>query len=218
MVETPPTAMEVSAREGVLVARFASPMRCLSSAVLGGGLGEVRSWLDVQVPSDYSRTDPEAHLAGVAGGLGLPGPVVGMLTAVLVEDYVRVSRGSSTVVATVGVRDPLAAASAEPPEAPRAGTINVLAVVGAPLTDAALVGAACTVVEAKAGALAEAGVRAAGGEPATGTATDSLCVACPPGSSVPFAGPATAHGRDLALAVRGAVLRGLELYAERGEG
>jgi adenosylcobinamide hydrolase len=211
--------MRAELREGVLVVEFDAPHRCLSSAVLGGGLGEMRSWLNAQVPSDYARTDPEAHLAELVRELGLPPPAVGMMTAALIEDHVDVARGTVRVVATVGLRDPHAAASTGIPPAvvPPAGTINLLILLQAPLTDAALVGAVSTAVEAKVQALATAGVKA-GSVTATGTATDSLCVACPEapaGSPVQFAGPATRVGTDLARAVHDAVVLGAERYAAR---
>lgn len=204
--------MKIGVTESVLVAELDSPRRCLSSAVLGGGLGEVRSWVNAQVPPDYARMDPGAHLGEISHRLAVPGPVVGMLTAALVEDYVEAVCGTARVVATVGVRDPLAAASADPNGPFRVGTINVLVVVDAPLTDAALVGAACTAVEAKVQALGDAGLRDGGGRAATGTATDSLCVACSAGASVAFAGPATRVGADLARAVYEAVFRGAWRY------
>lgn len=213
--------MRAELREGVLVVEFDAPHRCLSSAVLGGGLGEMRSWLNAQVPSDYARTDPEAHLAELVRELGLPRPAVGMMTAALIEDHVDVAQGTARVVATVGLRDPHTAVSSgrDPGGGHPPGTINLLILLRAPLTDAALVGAASTAVEAKVQALATASVRAGDGSvAATGTATDSLCVACPTGSSgsrVHFAGPATRVGTDLARAVHDAVVLGAERYAAR---
>ena len=63
--------------------------------------------------------------------------------------------------------------------------------------------------EALRAALAEAGVLARNAScPATGTATDAIAIACPPGASVRFAGPATAVGADIAAAVHRAVLLG----------
>jgi adenosylcobinamide hydrolase len=200
-----------------LIVDLGAPHRCLSSAVLGGGLGAVRTWLNVQVPKDYARTDPAEHLMEVVRGRALPGPVVGMLTAARIEDRATAEHGAARVVATVGVRDPLAAAGALPQTTPAVGTINVLAVLDAPLADAALVGAVATATEAKAQALAAAGLRASNAPTlATGTATDALCVACPPGtgtgSEVAFAGPATPAGHDLARAVYAAVLAGTASY------
>ena len=211
--------MRAELREGILVVELDAPYRCLSSAVFGGGLGEMRSWLNAQVPSDYARTDPETHLAELVRELGLPRPTVGMMTAALIEDHVDVARGTARVVATVGLRDPHTAVSSgrDPGGGHLPGTINLLILLQAPLTDAALVGAASTAVEAKVQALATAGVKA-GSVTATGTATDSICVACPTGSSgsrVHFAGPATRVGSDLARAVHDAVVLGAERYAAR---
>jgi adenosylcobinamide amidohydrolase len=199
---------------GRLVVDLGRPHRCLSSAVLGGGLTWARSWLDLQVPLPYTRTDPDAHLLEEAGDLA--GPVVGMLTAAAVADFRQAAVGGALAVATVGVGHPLAAAGGRPREAPAAGTINLLVVVDQPLTDAGLVGALQTAVEAKAQALAAARVPAANAAGyATGTATDAICVACPPGWRVPFAGPATRVGADLARAVLEAIRSGAELAQER---
>ncbi len=215
-------AMRTELRGEVLVVELDAPYRCLSSAVFGGGLGEVRSWVNVQVPPGYARTDPETHLAEIARRLQALPPVVGMLTAALVADYTEAAYGSARAIATVGLHDPLAAASAKvaASDAPGVGTINLLILLEVPLTDAALVGAASTAVEAKTQALATAGVTAGdspmGPMAATGTATDSLCVACPAGplgSRVHFAGPATRVGADLARAVHDAVALGIERYA-----
>lgn len=191
-----------------LVADLGVPLRCLSSAVLGGGLARVRSWLCLQVEADYARTDPEAHLAAAAAGL--PGPVVGMLTAADVARYRDARSGGARALATVGVGHPLAAAGRRPHGLPAAGTINLLVVAGEPLDDAGLVNGLATVVEAKAQALADAGVRARNAAGlATGTATDAVCLASPPGAGGRFAGPATRVGSDLARAVHAAVRDGL---------
>jgi adenosylcobinamide amidohydrolase len=91
----------------------------------------------------------------------------------------------------------------------RVGTINLLVLVDAALDDAALAGAAQTAVEAKAQALAAARVPAANHESfATGTATDSFAIAAAAGGGVPFAGPATRVGADIAHAVFDAVQAG----------
>jgi adenosylcobinamide amidohydrolase len=190
-----------------LVVELACEHRCVSSAVLNGGLARVRTWLNLQVPHDYARTDPDVHLAEVA--VGLAAPVVGMLTAADVRGHTTATVGDARAIGTVGIGQPLAAAGTRPRLVRRVGTINVLVVVAAPLTAAALVGALQTAVEAKAQALSDAGVRAANAPGfATGTATDSICVAAAPGDGVPFAGPATAVGADVARAVHAVVLEG----------
>jgi adenosylcobinamide hydrolase len=197
-----------------LLATLPVAHRCLSSAVLGGGLTSARHWLNLQVPHDYARTDPEVHLTEVARANALdPSEVIGMLTAADVRAGVRRDRGPASAVATVGIGQPLAAAGRRPRPLPRVGTINVFIVVRRPLSDAALVAAVQTATEAKAQALADAGVRALNHHgPATGTATDAICVATPPGAEVAFAGPATAIGAAIAHAVHGAVLSGARIH------
>jgi len=211
--------VRLSLRGGALVADLGSVHRCLSSAVLGGGLGEIRTWLNAQVPPDYARSDPEEDLAARAAGLALPGPVVGMLTAADVGRRTEGARGSAQAVATVGVEWALAAAGRRPRAVLPVGTINLLVVTAAPLDDAGLVNALQTAVEAKAQALAEAAVVARNAPcPATGTATDAIAIACPPGAGVRFAGPATVVGADIAAAVHRAVLAGaLADVASRSE-
>ena len=190
-----------------LVLELDAEWDCLSSAVLGGGSARMRSWLNLQVPPDYGRTDPERHLA--ERGAGLAAPVVGMMTAADVGAFAEAREGSARALATVGVTHALAAAGRRPRMVPSVGTINVLVLAGAPLTGAGLAGALQTAVEAKAQALADARVPAANSDgPATGTATDSICVACPRGAGEPFAGPATKTGSEIARAVHAAVLAG----------
>lgn len=205
---TPPS-LGASLAGGALVVDLGGERRVLSSAVLGGGLGQAHAWLNLTVPGTYACVDPAADLAARAVDLAVPQPFVGMLTAADVRAHQRAARGAATVFATVGVRHGLAAASSRPRSAPSVGTINLLVVVDEPLDDPALAGAAQTAVEAKVQALAAAGVPAANADgPATGTATDAFCIAAAPGGGVPFAGTATRVGADVARAVFAAVRAG----------
>jgi len=209
--------MTVSCADGAVVVALPGPHRCLSSAVLNGGTTRARHWLNLQVAHGYARLDPATHLADEAAARGLePAGVVGMLTAADVGAHVRRDAGAAWALATVGIGQPLAAAGRRPRAVPAVGTINVLVVAARPLADAALVGAVLTATEAKAQALADAGVRAHNHPgPATGTATDSICVAAPPGDGLPFAGPATDVGAAIARAVHAAVLDGARAAQRR---
>jgi len=85
----------------------------------------------------------------------------------------------------------------------RPGTVNLVIVVPARLSDAALVNAVGTATEAKAQALWELGLHA------TGTASDAVSVLCPTdGVAEPYGGPRSLWGARLAQTVHGAVLRG----------
>lgn len=197
----------------LLAWRFPTPLRAISSAPLGGGIG-VRRWVvNATVPMSYRRDDPDAHLAGLAAGLGLTGPGVGLLTGVDVAEVVARTDGGVQVWATVGLGAPIwaaadpspteAAADPSPADAGRVDTVNIVAALPVPLTDAALVNAVLTVTEAKSQALWELGLAA------TGTATDAVVVLCPPdGPPAPYGGPRSRWGAPLARAVRAAVHAG----------
>jgi adenosylcobinamide hydrolase len=231
-----------------LVVRFERLQRAVSSAPLGGGLGLARFFLNAQVPPDYTRRDPDAHLREIAAELSLPGPGVGMLTAADVGAFRARTGDGVSVLATVGLAHPVLAAApplagavrdepggwaapdgpggwaapdgpggwAVPDEAatravpddqgesigaaPAAGTINLLVRLPVRLGDAALVNAVATATEAKVQALLDLGLHA------TGTATDAVCVVCPPeGPPEPFGGPRSTWGARLARVVHAAV-------------
>jgi adenosylcobinamide hydrolase len=189
--------------------RLRSAMLALSSAPHGGGWG-MRHWiLAAQVAHGYSRTDPAAHLAGLARGLDLDGPGIGMLTAVDVRGVRTCREDGVMVVATVGVTHPSWAAAADE-TASVAGTVNIVALVGARLSRAALVNAVMTVTEAKSQALWDAGLKA------TGTPSDAVAVLClPSGPAEAFGGPRSRWGSRLARAAHQAVLEGSQAAGTR---
>jgi adenosylcobinamide amidohydrolase len=204
-----------SRREGnrslpVVVWRFAEPLRVVASSPYGGGLG-VRRWvINAQVPASYGRRDPEHHLHKLGVSLGLAGRGVGMLTAADVRRLHRTADGGVGVAATVGLGQPIWAAAPDP-EHPVSlvGTINLLAWIPEPLSEAALVNCVATVAEAKAQALHDAGIEG------TGTATDAVVVACPEpvgraaaAAAYAFGGPRSRWGARLARSVHAAVLAG----------
>lgn len=188
----------------VLVVRFPGAMRAIASAPHGGGLGPRRWIINAQVPSSYGRRDPDRHLGKLGVSLGLPGRGVGMMTAVELESARQVEDGGVEVLATVGLGQPLRAAAPleeVPARTALVGTINVVAVVPAPLSDAALVNAIATATEAKVQALADMGLDG------TGTATDAVCILCPEeGRRQAFGGPRSYWGSRLARAVHRAIL------------
>ncbi|MFI1655786.1 adenosylcobinamide amidohydrolase [Streptomyces sp. NPDC020472] len=181
-------------------------VRMVSSAVLGGGIGERRWVVNAQVPPGYTRLDPVAHLRDLASGAGLEGAGVGLMTAASVADRRHAVDGGAQALVTagIGVRGWAAAPGAGGVAAQRPGTINIIVSLPVPLTDAALVNAVATATEAKVQALVELGADA------SGTPTDAVCVAAPSpaagaGSSVEsFAGPRSLWGARLARAVHAA--------------
>ncbi|MFF5294165.1 adenosylcobinamide amidohydrolase [Paractinoplanes globisporus] len=189
----------------LLVWRLPGPARAISSAVLGGGIRECRWVVNASVPMSYDRDDPAAHLAGMARELGLTGPGVGLLTGVDVADVVAEADGGVRLWATVGLGAPIQAHDPRPAvsQDPRPGTVNVVAWVPQRLADGALVNAVATITEAKTQAVRDLGLAA------TGTATDAVCVLCPPdGDPAAYGGPRSHWGELLAAAAYRAVLAG----------
>ena len=134
-----------------------------------------------------------------------------MLTAVDLHETCRDEDGGVRVDASVGVTVPTWAAAPDEtvvggdggPGTINPGTINIVGIVPERLSRAAMVNAVVTVTEAKAQALWDAGI------PATGTASDAVCVVCPDeGFAHPFGGPRSEWGAPLARAVYRAVSAG----------
>ena len=196
---------------------FDAPRPVLSSAVLGGGLGRSRRWLNLRVNGDAddesAYEDPEVTLAGLCRRQGWGTDTVAMMTAASM-DSLRVRHTSLGAGATLAVLVTTGTANARragdraeyrtigamPAEI---GTINLAVVASARLSDAALVESALVATEAKAAVLQDLGIRSpVSGAIATGTGTDSLAVFGGYGSqAVHYAGKHTLFGEMLARLV-----------------
>ena len=90
------------------------------------------------------------------------------------------------------------------------GTINIIVLLDAKLTRAAMLNAVVTVTEAKSAVLYEMKVCTPDGAPATGTSTDTVTIAMTgAGPTLPYAGPATVMGWLIAKTVRQALQQSL---------
>ena len=165
-----------------------APLRILSSAVLGGGLGYCHSLLNLRVDKDAPPPWPPAEetLSQRALQLNLPDPVAGMMTAAsmqsLSDAHARIPTDSGDLSVscwvTCGLSNLLRAGDPVV-VAPRAGTINIVLFISQPLTDTALTEALIMLTEAKVTAIRDAGlVSPVSGLPASGTGTDSHAVLC----------------------------------------
>ncbi|MFI8449828.1 adenosylcobinamide amidohydrolase [Streptomyces erythrochromogenes] len=199
------TRVEDDERLHALLWRAGTGWRMISSAVLGGGIGQ-RAWvLNAQVSHGYRRTDPARHLADLALDAEAHGAGVGLMTAADVQAYGLAHDSGVEAVATAGLGVRGWAACETPdtasPQAP--GTINIIAALPVALSDAALVNAIATATEAKVQALLDTG------HDCSGTPTDAVCIAARiphPGEEIhAFAGPRSLWGARLARAVHSAV-------------
>ncbi len=212
--------MQIERSELWIVTRFAEAQEVLSWAVVGGGRRRATT-----VANRYVRradlpehVDPEGKLVAWMAEAGLQ-DAVGMMTATRLDGLQDVTRTVDGVTAralvTAGLGNRLRAG--DPPTMAVTGTINTLVHVDQPLSEAALVEALGLVVEAKTVAVLEAGLRSAVSDGvASGTGTDCVVVACPPGGREPYAGKHTAIGAAVGAAVleatRAAVARWMALH------
>lgn len=185
----------------------------LSSAFLGGGFRRARHIVNAKVAEDYCSDAPAADLRAIAGRCGVHEAFVGLLTAVplrkariafVEEDGLRVA-----ALVTAGVSN-ASSAGITPPYAAGPGTINIILLLDAKLTRAAMVNAVITATEAKCAVLHAMDIRTSDGALATGTSTDTVTVAATGrGLAQPYAGPATVLGWSIAKTVRQAVRESL---------
>ena len=189
----------------------ALPLAVLSSAVVGGGLCSARDIVNMHVDKDYDGGSPEDDLAAFAASCGVGGPFVGLMTAAYTEHacVVAESLDGVTVAAVVSVGlSNTSNAGVTPPLAGSPGTINAILLIDAALTPSAMVNAVVTATEAKTMTLTEWDVRTPQGDPASGTSTDAVVVACTgQGTGLSYAGPATSVGWLVARTVRAAIAR-----------
>jgi adenosylcobinamide amidohydrolase len=205
------TIYDSGLEKSVVVWRLPPGTTAVASTITGGGLG-TRAWVfNAEVAADYAHADPAAHAEGIALTLGLdPAAGASMLTAAPLSHMTFADEDGTECAATVGITHPTWAAAEEGAmSAWTPGTINLVCWLPRAMTDAALVNAVVTVTEAKAQALAEAGV------PGTGTASDAIVVCCPPGQIEVYGGPRSPWGAPLARAVHRAVAAGIASYVER---
>jgi adenosylcobinamide amidohydrolase len=191
----------------VLIYRFEHARLGVSSAVVGGGIGE-RHWaLNAQVRADYDRDDLAAHVSKLARTFALEEDGVGMLTAATVQHRQGATVEGVDAEATTGLSHPTWAADTDAETTAHVGTINTVIFVPTRLSDGALINAIATATEAKSQALFEAGVSA------TGTPSDAVALFCPlDGDIERFGGPRSLWGARIARAVHRAVLTGARAW------
>lgn len=204
----------------------AGMLQVLSSAILGGGRREADTFINRKVPLDYAaeRPDDEMRRHLIETGYD-PARTVGLLTAAklthasIVSDTADGCRLAAAV--TAGTRNAARAGTFRltfPPYRP--GTINTLIFVDGRMTEAAMVNAVITATEAKAAALADAGIREefAPELTATGTTTDVVVVAATgsmiDGAIHEYAGSASTLGNAIGRLVYAAVLESVRTQHE----
>ena len=189
----------------------------LSSAVYNGGVCAASNILIMKVANNFEGKKqigqhPENTLAEYCRQLRLDGTTVGMMTSASMDSFRRVSRISQgveiTAMATAGISNACCAGDRAgwrkfQTDANPGGTINIIILTNALMSQAALVESVMLVAEAKAVAMRKLGVKSlVSGVIATGTGTDAIAVVN--GSSpetIHYCGKHVLFGEMLASAV-----------------
>ncbi len=196
---------------------FKVPHKIISSAVLNGGFMFANHLLNMKVAKDSSANEsPDITLSNYCSAAGWAGTAVGLMTAASMDSFrmakeivqgveiiVLVTSGLSNA-RRVGDRAECRTITSNSEEV---GTINIIVLTSAELTDAACVEAVLMITEAKAAALQEAEiVSPISNEIATGTGTDAVAVISGQGpETINYCGKHVLFGEILGRMVKGAV-------------
>jgi len=193
-----------------LVARLPGPMRALSHAPYGPGYRMTGAvlWREVRNADLTPGFDAEGWLQGEMARAPEPAGVA-MLTSRDIGTWDQASASVDGIgahcVVTLGLSNAEAVGTRLPWHSADYGTINLLVATDAALTGTAQLEALTIAVQARTAALLDLGLRLETGL-ATGTGTDCIVVACPPGD-LRYAGLHTAVGEAVGSATRRAVFR-----------
>ncbi|MFZ2497593.1 MAG: adenosylcobinamide amidohydrolase [Methanosarcina sp.] len=181
------------------------------STGLNGGRSKVKYLFNKQVPRTFNPPDPQEFVKEKALKLGLEAASFGLLTAVKMEYLQVIEDDYLTAFITAGVSNGSEFKA-------KVGTINIILISKARLSETALLGAIITATEAKGLALLEKGYTF------LGTNTDAVIVAYEKDSGsdpkkmnmeeLPYAGSSTELGKKITEAVIRGVKKGLELRGE----
>lgn len=205
-IKLPIKGISAHQSDTVIHVRSELPFVTLSSALLGGGHRRMKHILNVHVDKDFNSPDPKAWLRSFAKDMKIKEPFVGLLTAVNLRKarmaFLESSGFGVAALITAGVKN-ATSAGVSFPFSPQPGTINIILLLDAHLTRAAMLNAVITATEVKTALLREKNILSPEGDPATGTSTDTVTIACTgKGSLQQYAGPATTIGWLIARAVR----------------
>nr|WP_237391817.1 adenosylcobinamide amidohydrolase [Paenibacillus dendrobii] len=210
-----------------LLLQLPSMVEAMGSAVHGGGVTRLRRMTNIYVDRFYDCSDPVRDVIEWLREWRYPiDTTAGLLTAVqLRHASVMEEKNEEAAVfccVTAGTSNAARAGSERttfPAYTP--GTVNIMLLIDAKLTQAAMLNAIMTAVEAKAAALADLNVRdAENGLVATGTTSDAMILGVSQSAARQvehqYAGTATDLGGMIGRTVYGAVKEGLlTAWAER---
>jgi iron complex transport system ATP-binding protein len=209
--------------KGFIELNSVSPLRTMSSGVIGSGTGWHHTFVNRHVDKDYNCSDHRKEMSDFLKVNGFePSETVGMMTAVILEDvsykHIEGAGFSIFVVVTAGVGNAIDASNSERHTFEKVpGTINTWIFVNGELTEEAFIQSIMTATEAKAKALHDLNViDVVTGTIATGTSTDSILIAATQtGALLEYAGTITPLGKLIGKAVYECTTEGIQKSQKR---
>lgn len=203
------TDSDLTVTSNYIVLKAATPLRTMSSGVIGSGTGWHNTFVNRNVDRKYNCSNHREEMRDYLRKHGFdPTETVGMMTAVETKDVVSrdyVENGTSIlVVVTAGIGNAVDVARSYEQDVDYVpGTINTWVFVNGEMTEEAFIQCIMTATEAKAKVLQNLEVKdPRTGTIATGTSTDSILIAATQsGTSFEFAGTITPLGKLIGKAV-----------------
>ncbi|WP_246942289.1 adenosylcobinamide amidohydrolase [Bacillus pinisoli] len=216
--------LQIEHQSSHIVIQSDHEFKTLSSAVIGDGFGWSHTFVNRHVDLHYQCDDAKEEMKTYLKTNGLDVTnTVGMMTAVQLQDVVieqtETQAGAFMVMVTAGTGNAIDASNAWQHELPnlQPGTINTFILIEAKLTEAAFVQVLSTATEAKTRALSTLKIMdPITGTMATGTSTDSICIAASQtGIGFEYGGPLTPIGRQVGKMVASATHQAIMNYLNR---
>jgi iron complex transport system ATP-binding protein len=216
--------VDIESSKDHIILRSPNELKTLSSTLFGGGFHWSNTFVNRHVEMDYQCSDAVDEMKQylVENDLN-PSNTIGMMTAVNLQDTVikkeTHSEGTIMVMVTAGTGNAIDSSKAYEhnfsPITP--GTINIFVLVEAKLTDAAFVQVLTTATEAKTKALSVENILdKVTNDTATGTSTDSICIAATQtGLQYEYGGPLTPIGKWVGKLVFEATVESIQKYKQR---
>jgi iron complex transport system ATP-binding protein len=201
------------------------PLKCMSSGIIGAGIGWYSHFINRRVPFDYDCRNYQKDMTDFLVKKELdPTLSVGMMTALPLTNMTcerfETEGKSVFVVVTAGVGNAMDVSTSYQYDIDlKPGTINTWVFLNGNLSDEAYIEALVTSTEAKVRALHDMDIRdGRNGNLATGTPTDSILIASSQkGELDPFAGPITPIGKLIGRGVYEVTKKAIQRYLEKKE-
>ena len=209
-----------------IVVEAPQPLRTFSSAMHNPGYGEYQYFMNRTVDIGYNPTDAHEEMKQFIEESGYPiQKTVAMMTAVDMKfaftDVYEDGDTSIVLLVTTGLGNAVdITRSHEYAHPPRVGTINTFIFINGDVTDEALIQALCGAVEVKTKILSEHEIRdPQSGTIATGTSTDSICIASTQtGERHEYGGSITKLGKLIGKGLYKTMSRSVESFLEYKKG